>query len=323
MIGCPVKVSIIVPVYNVEKYLSACLTSCLNQTLYDIEIICVNDGSTDSSLNILQKFSEADNRIVIVDKENGGLSSARNAGIKVACGNIIMFLDSDDYLSPTACERIWRETLEAPTDIIIFGTNIFPLVPEPDNWLRRVLTVKTHRYNKFTPKVLFDEPSAKPFVWRQAFAKKLFYENKLFFNEDVKYGEDMVFQLEMFPHAESFAFISDALYNYRWYREGSLMSSLREDIDQRIAQHLSFVEIITEYWEKQGWLELYGKEYMEWLLSFLVVDIKNKAVQKENEHFERLNEILTKYRLKKYLREVAPYFRTFVKMLPKKLKQSQ
>ncbi len=323
MIGCPVKVSVIVPVYNVEKYLSTCLTSCLNQTLYDIEIICVNDGSTDNSLNILKEFAEADNRIIILDKENGGLSSARNAGIKAASGNIVMFLDSDDYLSPNACERVWIETLQAPTDIIIFGTNIFPLKPEPSNWHHKVLTVKSRRYSQFTPQVLFGEMGAKPFVWRQAFAKKLFDEHGLFFNEDVKYGEDMVFQLEMFPHAEHFSFISDALYNYRWYREGSLMSSLREDIDKRIEQHLDFVKIITEYWEEQGWLELYGTEYVEWVLSFLVVDIKNKAVQKENEHFESLNEILVKYGLKKHLRDVAPYFRTFVKMLPKKFKQSQ
>lgn len=323
MIGCPVKVSVIVPVYNVEKYLSTCLTSCINQTLYDIEIICVNDGSTDNSLNILKEFAEADNRIIIVDKENGGLSSARNAGIKAACGNIIMFLDSDDYLSLNACERVWVETLQAPTDIIVFGTNIFPLTPEPSNWHRQVLTVTTRRYSQFTPDVLFCETAAKPFVWRQAFAKKLFDEHGLFFNEDVKYGEDMVFQLEMFPHAENFAFISDCLYNYRWYREGSLMSSLRDDIDQRITEHMSFVEIITEYWKNQGWLELYGTDYVEWILSFLVVDIKNKEVQKENEHFERLNEILTKYGLKKHLRKVTPYFRTFVKMLPKKLKQSQ
>ncbi len=129
MSGLPVKVSVIVPVYNVEQYLSACLHSCVNQTLYDIEIICVNDGSTDGSLAILQAFAQRDHRVKIIDKPNGGLSSARNAGIDQANGEMIMFLDSDDYLSLNACERVWTETLEAPTDVIIFGTRIFPNSP--------------------------------------------------------------------------------------------------------------------------------------------------------------------------------------------------
>ena len=93
------KVSIIVPIYNVEPYLSSCLASCLNQTLKDIEIICVNDGSTDHSLEIVKEFQKADRRIRIIDKENGGLSSARNAGITAARGEWLVFLDSDDMLS--------------------------------------------------------------------------------------------------------------------------------------------------------------------------------------------------------------------------------
>ena len=80
------KVSVIVPVYNVEKYLSQCLDALIHQTLRDIEIICVNDGSTDNSRKILEEYKNKDSRIVIVDKENGGLSSARNAGLKVATG---------------------------------------------------------------------------------------------------------------------------------------------------------------------------------------------------------------------------------------------
>ena len=82
MIGRPVKVSIIVPVYNVSKFLSTCLCSCINQTLYEIEIVCVNDGSTDDSLKILEAFAAKDHRVKIIDKPNGGLASARNAGVK-------------------------------------------------------------------------------------------------------------------------------------------------------------------------------------------------------------------------------------------------
>lgn len=315
MKGLPVKVSVIVPVYNVEKYLSACLSSCISQTLHDIEIICVNDGSADGSPAILEEFAKRDYRIKIVNKPNGGLSSARNAGIKQACGSMIMFLDSDDYLAPNACERVWRETLEAPTDIVTFGTHIFPETPRASNWHYQVLGVHTHRYWDFSNKVLFREPAAKPFVWRQAFAKKLFDETGLEFNESVKYGEDMVFQMEMFPHAKNFSFISDPLYYYRWYREGSLMHSVSDDLDAKIEKHLSFVSIISEYWKEQGWFELYGTEYVKWLLEFLVVDIRSKETQRGSEHLRKVNDLIGQYGLEQYLKQMPGSVRPLVRTL--------
>lgn len=101
------KVSVIIPVYNVEKYLDDCLENVVNQTLQDIEIICVNDGSTDNSLEVLQKYENEDARIKIINKENGGLSSARNAGIKEAKGEYILFLDSDDMVSRGVCKNAY------------------------------------------------------------------------------------------------------------------------------------------------------------------------------------------------------------------------
>lgn len=304
MSGCPVKVSVIVPVYNVEKYLSTCLCSCINQTLYDIEIICVNDGSTDNSLTILQQFALQDSRIKIVDKPNGGLSSARNAGIDHACGDIIMFLDSDDYLALNACERVWQETLEAPTDIVIFGTDIFPVKPSASGWHYWTLNVRSHRRWKFEPSVLFNEPNAKPFVWRQAFSRKLFEKSGLRFDERVRYGEDTVFQLKIFPHAENFSFIADKLYHYRWYREGSLMHSYRTDKDERIRQHLGFTAYITEYWKEQGWLKVYGKEYTQWLLEFIASDCRTKEIKSEKEHLRNLYQLMRDYALEQHLEDI-------------------
>lgn len=305
MIGRRSKVSIIVPVYNVEKYLSSCLLSCINQTLYDIEIVCVNDGSTDNSLKILRQFAAVDHRIVIVDKPNGGLSSARNAGIKHATGEYIMFLDSDDFLSYTACERVWKETNEGPADIVIFGTAIFPDKPKAGPWYYNVLNIWTHRYDSFTPKVLFREPGAKPFVWRQAFKRSLFDEAHLLFDENVRYGEDVVFQMEAFPHAKSFAFISDQLYHYRWHREGSLMSSYRTDQDERIRQHIALVDTIAAYWQKQGWLETYNKDFCAWILEFLMVDVYNRNTKYPDEHIASVSKLINKYGLEMDLSKTA------------------
>ena len=104
--GAAAKVSIIVPVYNVASYLSKCLDSCINQTLYDIEIICVDDGSTDNSGELLDEYKAVDSRIQVIHKENGGLSSARNYGLDHANGDYIAFVDADDWIEENTFERL-------------------------------------------------------------------------------------------------------------------------------------------------------------------------------------------------------------------------
>lgn len=314
MSGIPVKISVIIPVYNVEKYLSACLTSCINQTLNDVEFVCVNDGSTDRSLSILKEFAAHDHRIRIINKSNGGVSSARNVGLREAEGQYVMFLDSDDYLEPNACERVWLEKLNAPTDIVIFSAHIFPhAFPTPSAWYYSVVNAPTCRYQKFTTKVLFGENSTRPFAWHQAFRKELLVEHGLEFREDVKHGEDMVFLLETYPHAQNFAFLQDKLYHYRWYREGSLMWNFKGDMDKQVRTHISIVDIICQYWEKQGWFELYGKEYLEWMLNFIVYDICSEQTKNASEHLHVVHEMIHKYNLEPYLGKVSMRCRRYVR----------
>lgn len=119
------KISVIVPVYNVENYLRECLDSVINQTFEDIEIICVNDGSTDGSLTILKEYWRHDSRFTIISQENGGLSSARNAGLKVARGDYIYFLDSDDYIELDALQQLYDLSREKDLDMVLFKTCCF------------------------------------------------------------------------------------------------------------------------------------------------------------------------------------------------------
>ena len=109
------KVSIIIPVYNSEKFLQKCLDSIVNQTLQEIEIICINDGSQDNSRKILQDYKDKDSRITIIDQENGGLSAACNSGLKIVKGEYIGFVDSDDWVSVDFFEKLYktpRKTIE-------------------------------------------------------------------------------------------------------------------------------------------------------------------------------------------------------------------
>lgn len=118
------RISVIVPVYNVEEYLERCLTSIVNQTYKDLEIICINDGSTDNSLEILKAFAQKDVRIIIIDQPNQGLSSARNIGISRATGEYISFIDSDDYIDENTYTTITNQ-LSNDIDMVSFGTTIF------------------------------------------------------------------------------------------------------------------------------------------------------------------------------------------------------
>ena len=118
---CIPKVSVIIPVYNAEKYLSDSLNSIINQTLKDIEIICINDGSFDNSLKILNYFREIDNRIIIIDQKNKGVNYARNEGLKIAKGQFILFFDSDDILIKNALEKLFELSVEKNLEILYFN----------------------------------------------------------------------------------------------------------------------------------------------------------------------------------------------------------
>lgn len=115
------KVSVIIPVYNVDKYLSKCLDSVIAQTCSDIEIICVNDGSTDNSAQILSEYSNRDSRIKMITKPNGGLFSARHVGMVSAAGEYLLFVDSDDWIEKTLVEKTLNKITETGADVVIFG----------------------------------------------------------------------------------------------------------------------------------------------------------------------------------------------------------
>lgn len=119
------KVSVIVPVYNVEKYLEKCLDSLINQTLEDIEIICVNDGSTDNSLAILQEYQTKDNRIKIITQENKGLSGARNTGMRHVTGKYVLFVDSDDWIEIDTLESLFSYSVKFKLDITMYPYKFF------------------------------------------------------------------------------------------------------------------------------------------------------------------------------------------------------
>ena len=135
-----VKVSVILPVYNVEKYLKECLDSILNQTLQEIEVICVDDGSTDRSLEILREYEKKDKRVIVLTQENKGAGAARNKGLAIAKGEYLSFLDSDDFFASGMLEEAYRRCVEKKAQICVY----------------QVL-----RYNEKTKETIYDKGSFK------------------------------------------------------------------------------------------------------------------------------------------------------------------
>lgn len=163
------KISVIIPIYNVEMYLERCLTSIINNTYKNLEIICINDGSTDNSLGILRRFEKADRRVIVINKENGGLSSARNAGLDIATGDYISFIDSDDWIHHSFFEILlhFAETskCEISTCNYIFTRNM----TEPEKPINMAgVSVKMLSGDS----IVLDRESMQGYVWRCLFKKE-------------------------------------------------------------------------------------------------------------------------------------------------------
>lgn len=264
------RLTVVVPVYNVEDCLERCLESLRAQTLGDIEIVAVNDGSTDASREVLARCAEEDPRIRIVDKENGGLSSSRNAGIAVAGAPIVCFLDSDDRFAPEACERIVAAFEEGGprTDVVTFGAVCYP-AEAGYPWLVEHLSPRDAVYDPFAPALLFEEMS-RPFAWRTACRTDFLREGGLLFDEGVRFGEDQVFHFAIYPRARRTVLLSDKLYEYRVAREGSLMAVVASDPVRKMTEHVPIMAAIFADWDGAGLLGPYGSllvaEYVDFAL---------------------------------------------------------
>lgn len=218
-----VKVSVIVPVYNSRKYLKECIESIINQDLEEIELILVNDGSTDNSLDICQKYAMKDSRIKIIDKPNGGVSSARNAGILAASGEYIGFVDSDDWIQSEMYSNMYKNIKETGSNICIcnyieesFGNS----KPITLNIKKRILLkediINELVLNMIGPKDL--NSNSEPImgnIWRLLFKKDFIKEYNLNFPINIHFMEDLLFCIKAFIKAKQITIDNGYYYYYR------------------------------------------------------------------------------------------------------------
>ena len=256
------KVSIIVPVYNVEKYLEKCLDSLVMQTLKDIEIIVINDGSTDSSPEIIKKYEEKYNNIKLYSKKNGGLSDARNYGLKYVTGEYVAFLDSDDYVDTTLYEKMYNKAIEEKADYVecdfIWE---FPDESRIDIGIRYANKLEMFTY-------------ARVVAWNKLIKTEIVLENEeLRFPYGLKY-EDVEFFYKLVPEVSKFAFVEEPLIHYI-QREDSLVKVQTEKTLDLIT---SLNEVLDYYKEKELYDEY--KDVIEYTFARLTLCSSLKRMAK-------------------------------------------
>lgn len=259
------KVSIVIPVYNAQDYLQECLDSVLNQTFSDIEVVLVDDGSKDNSGKICDEYASKDNRITVVHQQNAGVSAARNKGIESASGEWIMFVDSDDFITTDAVEKLVSQADATDCQNVIANfledgkaltgnIEAFDLTQYRDGFWGGCIAGPDMFGPVFPEKMrqlpYLGTPCAKIFL------RKTIIDNNIRFPLDVRFGEDSIFNMYVFKYAEKVAFIDEPVYVYRKH-EGSLCTG---NIDKKASEYTAYVnrtEVVLEEFEAENGLNPY------------------------------------------------------------------
>lgn len=201
------KVSIIVPVYNAEKYLRECVNSLINQTYKNIEIILVNDGSSDNSLKICKEYEEHTN-LRVITQENQGVSAARNKGLETSTGEYVMFVDSDDYIESNMVEEMIKKVIKS--DMVICEYN--------EKYQNNIIPIKIRSdLNKIDAKeaILLTFDNAGGYLWNKIFKKETIIKNNFKFDSNIHMLEDQLFVIKYMSKISKITIIHKCLYNYR------------------------------------------------------------------------------------------------------------
>lgn len=233
------KVSIIVPVYNVELYIEDCLNSLLNQTYSNYEIILINDGSTDNSIEICSKYN--DKKIKIYNQNNKGVSIARNVGISLATGQYIMFVDADDMVSEKYIENLIKSIEETNTDMVVCGytKEKAELVNKKNSQEIKgeIINANTMLEN------MMENNLQEGYLWNKIFKKSIINDNSLEFKEGVNVWEDLYFVIEYLSKSDKIFAINEKLYYYRT-REGSAVN--RKETSTDLVGKVKILELIMK-----------------------------------------------------------------------------
>ena len=246
------KISVVVPIYNAEKYMHRCISSILNQTLKDIEIILINDGSSDNSGQIIDEYAKQDNRIKVIHQQNSGPSIARNKGMSIAKGKYIGFVDSDDYIEPNMYEELYNNASNKNIEVVMCSYNEKYLYNESEYRVKSNLeSGKIYDKEEIKHNVIstFSRNDNYGFysLCNKLYLKEWILKENLTIDTNRDHGEDWWFNINVFSKLNSFMYIDKELYNYVHSNKNSLMFKYRENqFDLFLDGRLKMKEIMPE-----------------------------------------------------------------------------
>lgn len=271
-------VSVIIPVYNVEKYIRQCLDSVIDQTFTNFEVILVDDGSTDRSGDICDEYSKRDTRFKAIHKMNGGSSSARNIGIDASLGECIYFLDSDDWIEKETLEVLLLNMGKNSRSIVICGYAI-------SDGSSVISKTKQEFFTNDSKQIInrFIRKEYSYSVWNKLYCRKLIKENRIYFPTRIKYGEDQSFNLIYLSYCDNSIVISQSLYNYR-IRKGSITNNFSIDsLEHYKASEDLIIKAFKENNKYEEYKELIAAHYIYVFNDFFgsIFRINNLSITKK------------------------------------------
>ena len=297
------KFSVIIPVYNVEKYLEECLNSVINQTLKDIEIICINDGSTDNSLKILEEYAQKDDRFVILNQENQGQGIARNKAIDIAKGEYISFVDPDDWIELDALEKLYNYFKETNAEVIQFD---YTKYIESSNKYRRN-NIKANLLNKYNYDIsktntysCFDIKGefysfAGVMLWNKAYSTAYLRLNNIKCAPN-GHGEDHLLALMAVLCTPKVYFLDESLYFYRIRFGSSIHAGSYGNLCV-----FDNVKLFRDFLIKKGIFDAFEKEYREYMFIHVKYHYHGMPIDGQEEYKRRAKEMLTKVEYSDFL----------------------
>lgn len=300
------KISVIVPIYNVSLYLAQCLDSLIHQTFSDIEILCIDDSSTDQSIQIVKSYQKMDPRIHLYQQAHQGVSAARNLGLRHASGEYVIFIDSDDWVEETMLESMLNIALHSDCDVVVCSAQVHfstttSLTTRQKHTLQRSMAVQSAVWtpSSKSPHVwqFLKYNGNWPFIWNKLIRKCIIDRNDIFFLPSLALGEDGVFLQILYQYVSKVVFISPKLYHYRYQRNSSATSTLAQDLSARFRHHIDVIsELIRELSERRI-LKRNGEALLQWSLFFLYLDFLRLSADLKETASSALLELFSNYEL--------------------------
>ncbi len=308
------KISIILPVYNVGKYLRQSLDSLVNQTLKEIEIICVDDGSGDDSYEILEEYKNKDARIKVIHKENKGTGAARNDGLRIASGEYIGFVDPDDWVKPNMYERLYTLAKEKDVDITMCMPDGYDEKNKKETPFPYFVD---ENFANIPEERIFSWKDLSPFkypmcVWNKLYKKELFDKNKIEFAEGLDFEDHKVIFGSLLT-AEKIYFIKEKLYVYRFNREGSVLT----DNNRRLIDHIEIFNIVENILKNTNTYEALREDFLLYKIHNLLYYYSMIKEEFKNEYYENMINSIKETNITeeemKFLKEKYPELEEIIK----------